>query len=55
MGKDSDAGRDWWQEEKGRTERSYSTFKVRRGDLLQGKKQLLCIAGAAGKRYPMCK
>ena len=40
-----------------RSERSYSTFKVRRGGcdeipLIQGKKQQLCFAGAALKRYP---
>ena len=43
-----------------RAERSYSTFKVRRGDceeipLVQGKEQQLCFAGAAVKRYPMSK
>ena len=36
-------------------QRSYSTFKVRRGDLLQGKEQQLCFAGAAVKRYPKSK
>ena len=40
-----------------RAERSYSTFKVRRGGseeipLVQGKEQQLRFAGAAGKRYP---
>ena len=35
-----------------RAERSYSTFKVRMGDLVQGKEQQLCFAGAAVKRYP---
>ena len=40
-----------------RAERSYSTFKVRRGGheeipLIQGKEQQLCFAGAAVKRYP---
>ena len=35
-------------------------FKVRRGSheeipLVQGKEQWLCFAGAAVKRYPMCK
>ena len=40
-----------------RAERSYSTFKVRRGGgeeipLLQGKEQRLHFAGAAVKRYP---
>ena len=38
-----------------RAERSYSTFKVRRGDLIQGKEQQLCFAGAAVKRYPTSK
>ena len=43
-----------------RAERSYSMFKVRRGGgeeipLIQGKKQQLCFAGAAMKRYPMSK
>ena len=38
-----------------RAERSYSTFKVRRGDhekisLVQGKEQRLCFAGAAVNR-----
>jgi len=38
-----------------RAERSYSTFKIRRGDLVQGKEQRLRFAGAAVKRYPMYK
>jgi len=43
-----------------RPERSYSTFKVRRGGgekihFLQGKVQRLHFAGAAVKRYPMSK
>ena len=43
-----------------RAERSYSTFKVRRGGgeeihLIQGKEQRLCFAGAAVKRYPTSK
>ena len=43
-----------------RAERSYSTFKVRRGcreeiPLFQAKEQQLCFAGAAVKRYPMSK
>ena len=43
-----------------RAERSYSTFKVRRGGheeipLVQGKEQWLCFAGAAVKRYPMSR
>ena len=36
-------------------ERSYSMFKVRRGNLLQGKKQRLHLAGVAMKRYLMSK
>ena len=36
-------------------ERSYSTFRVRRGDLVQGKEQRLRFAGAAVKRYPTSK
>ena len=44
-----------------RAERSYSTFKVRRGDLIQGNEQLtllltkLHFTGAAMKRYPRSK
>ena len=38
-----------------RAERSYSMFKVRRGDLVQGKEQRLHLAGAAVKRYPTSK
>ena len=43
-----------------RAERSYSMFKVRRGDheeipLVQGKEQWLRFAGAAMKRYPISK
>ena len=38
-----------------RAERSYSMFKVRRGDLVQGKEQWLHFAGAALKRYPTSK
>ena len=43
-----------------RAERSYSTFKVRRGDheeipLVQGKEQQLRFAGVAVKRYPTSK
>ena len=43
-----------------RAERSYSTFKVRRGGdeeipLIQGEEQWLCFAGAALKRYPTSK
>ena len=38
-----------------RDQRSYSMFKVSRGDLVQGKEQWLCFAGAAMKRYPTFK
>ena len=43
-----------------RAERSYSMFKVRRGNceeipLIQGKEQRLLFAGAAMKRYPTSK
>ena len=43
-----------------RAERSYSTYKVRRGGreetlLVQGKEQWLRFAGAAVKRYPTSK
>ena len=49
-----------WLRRRRRAERSYSTFKVRRGSpeeipLVQGKEQQLCFAGAAMKRYPMTK
>ena len=49
-----------WLHQQRRAERSYSTFKVRRGSceeipLVQGKKQRLCFAGAAVKRYPTSK
>ena len=44
--------KEWWLHRRRRAERSYSTFKVRRGDLVQGKEQWLCFAGAAMKRYP---
>ena len=45
---------------RGRVERSYSTFKVRRGGheeipLIQGKEQQLHFAGAAVNRYPTSK
>ena len=38
-----------------RADRSYCMFEVRRGNLVQGKEQRLCSAGAAMKRYPMSK
>ena len=39
----------------GAAERTYSTFKVSRGDLVQGKEQRLHFARGAKKRYPMSK
>ena len=49
-----------WLHRHRRAERSYSTFKVRRGGgeeipLVQGKEQQLCFAGAAVKGYPTSK
>ena len=49
-----------WLRGRRRAERSYSTFKVRRGgceeiSLIQGKEQRLRFAGAAMKRYPTSK
>ena len=44
-----------WLHRRRRAKRSYSVFKVRRGDLIQGKEQRLCFAGEAVKRYPMSK
>ena len=49
-----------WLHWRRRAERSYSTFKVRRGGgeeipFVQGKEQWLCFAGAAMKRYPTFK
>ena len=45
---------EWWLPGRRRADRSYSTFKVRRGGgeeipLIQGKEQWLCFAGAAVK------
>ena len=52
--------KEWWLRGRRRAERSYSTFKVRRGGdeeipLVQSKEQHLRFAGAAVKRYPMSK
>ena len=52
--------KEWWLRGRRRAERSYSTFKVRRGGcreipLVQGKEQWLHFAGAAMKRYPTYK
>lgn len=48
---------EWWLCGCRRAERSYSTFKVKRGGgeeipLVQGKEQWMSFAGAAMKRYP---
>ena len=52
--------KEWRLREGRRAERSYSTFKVRRGGpeeipLVQGREQQLPFAGAAMKRNPMSK
>ena len=52
--------KEWWLRRRRRAERSYSTFKVRRGGreeipLIQGKEQRLHFPGAAVKRYPTSK
>ena len=52
--------KEWWLRGCRRAERSYSTFKVRRGGgeeipLVQGKEQRLPFVGAAMKRYPTPK
>ena len=44
--------KEWWLRGHRRAERSYSTFKVKKGSrkeiyLIQGKEQQLCFAGAA--------
>ena len=52
--------KEWRLRGQRKAERSYSTFKVRRGGceeipLVQGKEQRLRLAGAAVKRYPTSK
>ena len=52
--------KEWWLCRCRRAERSYSTFKIRRGGheeipLVQGMEQRLHFAGAAVKRYPKSK
>ena len=47
--------KEWWLRGRRRAERSYPTFKVRRGDLIQSKEHWLRFAGAAVKRYPTSK
>ena len=44
--------KEWWLCRCRRAERSYSTFKLRKGDFVQSKEQQLLFAGAAMKRYP---
>ena len=51
---------EWWLRGHRRAERSYSTFKVRRGGgeeirLVQAKEQWLRFAGPDVKRYPKSK
>ena len=47
--------KEWWLQQHRRAERSYSTFKVRRGDLVQSKEQWLHCPGAAVKGHPTSK
>ena len=54
-GRSNPTSKKLWLRGHRRAERSYSTFKVRRGDLVQGKEQRLHFAGAAVKRYPVSK
>ena len=57
---DNPTSKERWLHGCRRAERSYSTFKVRRGSheeipLVQGKEQWLRFAGTAVKRYPTSK
>ena len=59
-GRSNPTSKERWLRGCRRAERSYSTFKVRRGSgeeitLVQGKEQWLHFAGAAVKRYPMTR
>ena len=59
-GRSNPTPKERWLHGHRRAERSYSTFKVRRGSgeeipIVQGKEQWLHFAGAAVKRYPMSK
>ena len=52
--------KEWWLRGCRRSERSYSTYKFRRGGreeipLVQGKEQRLHFSGAAVKKYPTSK
>ena len=56
-GRSYPTSKEQWLHGRRRAERSYSTFKVRRGGceeicLIQGKEQWLRFAGAAVKRHP---
>ena len=58
--KSNPTSKERWLHGRRTTERSYSTFRVRRGSheeipLVQSKEQQLCFAGAAVKRYPTSK
>ena len=59
-GRSNPTSKERWLRGHRRAERSYSTFKVRRGGgeeirLVQAKEQWLRFAGAAMKRYPTPK
>ena len=59
-GRSNPTSKEQWLRGRRRAERSYSTFKVRRGGceeipLVQSKEQQLHFAGAAVKRYPTSK
>ena len=59
-GRSNPTSKEWGLCRRRRAERSYSTFKVRRGShekipLVQDKEQRLPFAGAAVKRYPTFK
>ena len=59
-GRSNSTSKEQWLHGWRRAERSYSTFKVRRGGpekipLIQDKEQWLRFAGAAVKRYPTPK
>ena len=46
---------EWRLHGRRRAERSYCTFKVRRGDLIQGNEQQLCWCRRAKRTYSMFK
>ena len=54
-GRSNPTSKERWLHGRRRAERSYSMFKVRRGNLVPGKEQQLRFAGAAVKRYPTSK